>query len=468
MTAPRPDFAQLLEGSPEPYIVLDRSLRIVTANESYLQATGLRLDELVGRYLQEVFPDDADDASASTLRESMVREHSARAEAERANRLKDEFLATVSHELRTPLTSMLGWVQMLRGGQLSEEQERRALETIERNARAQAQLIDDLLDVSRILVGKLQLDVQDADVGALARAAVESVRVAADARGVRLQPTLDSSAWVRGDPARLQQIIWNLLSNAVKFTSRGGRVGVVVSRPGSSVEVTVSDSGRGIAPEFLPHVFERFRQEEGSTTRRHGGLGLGLAIVKSLTELHGGTVTVESEGEGKGSAFTVRLPLAAARHTEPYLARGASTSAETLDLAATGALRGARLLVVDDEPGARELMRALLERCGALVEVAASAAEGLALLRQVRPDLLLSDVGMPDEDGYEFIRKVRALSAEEGGRTPAVAVTAHARSEDRTRALLSGFRAHVSKPIEPAELVAVIASLLPPREEAGG
>jgi PAS domain S-box-containing protein len=464
MTAPRPDFAPLFEGSPEPYVVLDRSQRVVTANESYLRATGLRLDELVGRYLREVLPDDPEDASASTLRESMVREHSARAEAERAIRLKDEFLATVSHELRTPLTSMLGWVQMLRGGKLSEEQERRALETIERNARAQAQLIDDLLDVSRILAGKLQLDVQDADVGVLTRAAVESVRVAADARGIRLQPTLDSSAYVRGDPARLQQVIWNLLSNAVKFTSRGGRVRVVVARPGSSVEVTVSDSGRGIAPEFLPHVFERFRQEEGSTTRRHGGLGLGLAIVKSLTELHGGTVAVESEGEGKGSTFTVRLPLAAARNTEPHR----STSAETLDLAASGALLGVRLVVVDDEPGTRELMRALLERCGALVDVAASAAEGLTLLRRVRPDLLLSDVGMPGEDGYEFIRKVRALPAEEGGRTPAVAVTAHGRTEDRTRALLSGFRAHVSKPIEPAELVAVLASLMPPREEVGG
>lgn len=238
---------------------------------------------------------------------------------------------------------------------------------------------------------------------------------------------------------------------------------MVAARLGAIVEITVSDSGRGIAPEFLPHVFERFSQEEGSTTRRHGGLGLGLAIVKHLTELHGGSVIVQSEGEGLGSTFTLRLPLAA---RSPGLeGAGVSPAGETLDLAASGALRGVRLVVVDDEPDTRDLLRALLERCGAVVEVAGSAAEGLTLLRRTKPDLLLSDLGMPDEDGYELIRKVRALPAAEGGRTPAVALTVCARAEDRTRVLLSGFRAHVPKPVEPAELVAVLASLLPPREE---
>ena len=463
MNARGSDFAQLFDRSPTPYVVLDRSQRVVTANEAYLLATGRRLDELVGRHLREVLPDEHDDASAASLRESMEREHAARAAAERANRLKDEFLATVSHELRTPLTSMLGWVQMLRVGKLSEEQGRRALETIERNARAQAQLIDDLLDVSRILVGKLRLDVADASVGDVVEGAVEAVRVAADARGVRLHALLDSSAYVRGDRARLQQIVWNLLSNAVKFTPRGGAARVVAARLGAIVEITVSDSGRGIAPEFLPHVFERFSQEEGSTTRRHGGLGLGLAIVKHLTELHGGSVIVQSEGEGLGSTFTLRLPLAA---RSPGLeGAGVSPAGETLDLAASGALRGVRLVVVDDEPDTRDLLRALLERCGAVVEVAGSSAEGLTLLRRTKPDLLLSDLGMPGEDGYELIRKVRALPAAEGGRTPAVALTVCARAEDRTRVLLSGFRAHVPKPVEPAELVAVLASLLPPREE---
>jgi len=463
MTARGSDFAKLFDVSATPYVVLDRSRRVVTANEAYLQATGLGLAELVGRRLGEVFPDELDDASAASLKESMGREQAARAAAERANRLKDEFLARVSHELRTPLTSMLGWVQMLRGGKLSEEQGRRALETIERNARAQAQLIDDLLDVSCILAGRLRLDVSDANVGDVVEAAVEAVRVAAEARGVRLQSLLDSSAYVRGDRARLQQIVWNLLSNAVKFTPRGGAVKVVAERHGAIVEVTVSDSGRGIAPDHLPHVFERFGQDEGGSTRRHGRLGLGLAIVKHLTELHGGSVTVQSEGEGLGSSFTLRLPLAA---LSPGLPGAASSPAgETLDLAASGALRGVRLVVVDDEPDTREMLRTLLERCGAVVEVAGSSAEGLTLLRRTRPDLLLSDLGMPGEDGYELIRKVRALPATEGGRTPAVALTVRARAEDRTRVLLSGFRAHVPKPVEPAELVAVLASVLPPREE---
>ncbi len=386
-------------------------------------------------------------------------EQAARQEAEEASRLRDEFLATVSHELRTPLTAILGWVQMLRVGGLPPEKRDRALETVERNARAQAQLIEDLLDVSGILAGKLRLSVHPVNVQTVVEAALETVRPAAQAKDIRLQAMLTSDGMVMGDAHRLQQVVWNLLSNAVKFTPRGGRVQVIVERQESSVEILVADNGRGIVAEFQPHVFERFRQADGATTRAHGGLGLGLSIVRQLVELHGGTVSVYSEGEGHGASFTVRLPMAVAmrRETTPSPALQQSTSAQ--GVACPPELHGLHVLVVDDEPDTREMLRAMLEQCGVRVRVAGSAAEAFERFVEERPDLLLSDIGMPGEDGYALVEKVRACAARDGGDVPAVALTAYARTEDRTRALLAGFSNHVAKPVEPLELLAVIASL---------
>jgi signal transduction histidine kinase/CheY-like chemotaxis protein len=383
-------------------------------------------------------------------------ESAARRQAEEASRLKDEFLATVSHELRTPLTSMLGWVQLLRTGSLAPEKRERALETVERNARAQAQLIEDLLDMSRILAGKLRLEVAPLEVDTVVEAALEIVRPAAEARSIRLQATLASGGVVMGDASRLQQIIWNLLSNAVKFTPRGGRVQVIVEGQDSAVEITVADTGRGIAPAFLPHVFERFRQEEGGSTRQYGGLGIGLSIVRQLVEMHGGTVTAFSEGEGRGASFTVRLPLSVARRT---LDRSPTSPPPPSDLPCPPELDGLHLLLVDDEPDTRDMLRLMLEGCGAQVRLAGSVAEGLRLFEAEPPDVLVSDIGMPEENGYDLIRKIRALPPAAGGDTPAVALTAYARSEDRTRALIAGFTNHVAKPVEPLELLAVIASM---------
>ncbi len=380
----------------------------------------------------------------------LARERQARTEAERANRLKDDFLATVSHELRTPLNAMLGWVQLLRAGGLPPERRENALEIVARNAQAQAKLIDDLLDVSRILAGKLTLEVEDVDLRPIAEAAAESIRPAAEAKQIQLVCDL-VPAVVRGDPERLQQVVWNLLSNAVKFTPRGGNVRVSVAARDRSAMIVVDDDGRGIAAEFLPHVFERFRQAEGGAARTYGGLGLGLAIVKQLVELHGGTISAASEGLGRGAAFSCELPLAAVRRRP-----SPEPSSESLPTADLG---GMRLLVVDDEEDSRELLAAILAGSGAAVETAASAAEAFAAFRERRPDVLLSDIAMPNEDGYELIRRIRALPERDGGRTPAIALTAHARAEDRTRALLAGFRAHVPKPIEPTELIAVLASI---------
>jgi len=381
-------------------------------------------------------------------------ERAARAEAERANRLKDEFLATVSHELRTPLTAIIGWLQLFRTGQLTPERRERALDTVERNARALAQLVEDILDVSRIMSGKMQLEVESVRVMEPTEAAIDAVRPAADAKSIRIHATLDSNAIVMGDPGRLQQIVWNLLANAVKFTAKAGRIHVVVQRHESSVAISVKDNGAGIAPEFLPHVFERFRQAEGSSTRLYGGLGLGLAIVKHLVELHGGTITAESEGIGKGALFVVVLPVALTRQglRAAVLDEGFDCPEE---------IRGLRILVVEDDADTRELLCDILTSCGAVVDTASSAAEGLESMRRARPDILLSDIGMPVEDGYGFIRQVRALPERDGGRVPAVALTAFARTEDRTAALRAGFRAHVPKPIDVGELLAVIASLAP-------
>jgi signal transduction histidine kinase/CheY-like chemotaxis protein len=383
----------------------------------------------------------------------------ARDEAEAGNRAKDEFLAVVSHELRTPLTPILSWTRLLGGGKLDGAATRRALESIERNVKSQAQLVEDLLDVSRIIAGKVRLDLQQVELGPLIEGAVDSTRPAADAKGIRVQVLLDPRAGaVAGDPQRLQQVLWNLLSNAIKFTPKGGRVQVQLKRVNSHVEVSVSDTGQGIKPEFLPHVFDRFRQADSSSKRVHGGLGLGLAIVRHIVELHGGRARAESAGEGQGATFTVELPLSLIR-TAVTPARVHPTSEGALAFAPTTTLAAVRILVVDDEPDTLETLQHVLEACGAEVRTAVSAQEALAILAEWRPDLLVSDIGMPGEDGYELIRKVRALAPDQGGQIPALALTAYARVEDRLRVLGAGFQMHVAKPIEPAELVAVVGSL---------
>ena len=382
------------------------------------------------------------------------------AEAEEANRTKDQFLATMSHELRTPMTAILGWSQLLRNNTLSEKDFPRALEIVERNANAQAKLIDDLLDVSRIITGKLRLDVRVVDLASVIEAAVDSLRPTAEAKAIRLQVVVDPLAGpVSGDSDRLQQVVWNLLSNAIKFTPKGGRVQVRLERVNSHVEITVSDSGKGISAEFLPHVFERFRQADGRTTRVHGGMGLGLSIVRQLVELHGGVVVVESAGEGQGATFTVQLPLMVTRREVDRSERRHPTAGGGVLFDCPPSLAGLRVLAVDDEPDTRELLRAVLEQCGSEVATAGSAAEALEMFARTKPDVLISDIGMPEEDGYQLIGKVRALEANLGERIPAIALTAYARVEDRVRALTAGFQVHVPKPIEPAELVAVVASL---------
>ncbi|HKX32444.1 MAG TPA: GAF domain-containing protein [Blastocatellia bacterium] len=389
----------------------------------------------------------------------------ARKEAEEANRMKDEFLATVSHELRTPLNAILGWSRMLRGGRLNEQSITHAVETIERNARAQAQIIEDILDVSRIITGKVRLDVNRVEIGSTIEAAVDSLRPAAEARGVRLQTVLDGGPnLVLGDSSRLQQVIWNLLSNAIKFTPKEGRVQVVLERINSHIEIKVVDTGQGISPEFLPFVFERFRQADSSTAREYSGLGLGLAIVRHLVELHGGSVSADSGGLGCGATFTVKLPLAALRESgrppEQSSLRLHSQAPESgTPMEFRSELAGLRVLTVDDEPDVRDLLTVILQQYGAEVRAAGSTAEALEVLQEWRPDVMVSDIGMPVRDGYDLIQEVRRLSSEAGGDTPAIALTAYARSEDRLKALRSGFQTHVAKPIEPAELAAIIASI---------
>ena len=387
-------------------------------------------------------------------------ERQAREEAERAGRMKDEFLATLSHELRTPLNAILGWSYILSSGQRSESQLKDGLNTIERNARAQTRIIEDLLDMSSIISGKVRLDVRRVDLSQVLQNALATVRPAAEAKGTVLQVILDPLAGsVSGDPDRLQQVFWNLLSNAVKFTPQGGLVQLNLERVNSHLQVCVSDSGEGISPQFLPYVFDRFRQSDASTTRQHGGLGLGLAIAKQLIELHGGTVLARSAGIGQGATFIVSLPLIAAHERETPSRRRPAANNLPDEAIPCAAIAGLKVLVVDDEPDARALIRALLEEYEAQVVVAGTAAEGLDLLRARRPDVLVSDIGMPGEDGYELIRQVRRLGHHDGGATPAVALTAYARSEDRMKAVMAGFQHHVSKPVDPNELITMIASL---------
>jgi signal transduction histidine kinase/CheY-like chemotaxis protein len=385
------------------------------------------------------------------------------AEAEAANRTKDEFLATMSHELRTPMTAILGWAQLLRSRTLDKADFERALEIVERNAQAQNKLIDDLLDISRIITGKLRLDVRAVDLAGIVGAVVDALRPTAEAKAIRLQALLDPQAGpISGDTDRLQQVIWNLLSNAIKFTPKGGRVVVSLERINSHVEVVVSDSGKGISAEFLPHVFDRFRQADGTSTRRHGGLGLGLSIVRQLVELHGGTVVVESNGDGQGATFIVQLPQMVTRQQPDAAAaprRHPTAGGNHPSFDCPPSLKGLRVLIVDDEPDTRHLLRTVLESCGSEVAMAGSAAEALAAYAQLKPDVLISDIGMPEEDGYELIGKLRAAEAGLGVRIPAIALTAYARVEDRVRALNAGFQVHIPKPIEPVELLAVVASL---------
>ena len=382
----------------------------------------------------------------------------ARQVADDANRLKDEFLATVSHELRTPLNAMLGWTRMVRTGRLADEQRERALETIERNAVTQAQLIDDLLDVARIISGKLRLDVQSVEVPHLVENAVDALRIASDARKIEVVTALDPAAGqVVGDPHRLGQVLWNLLSNAIKFTDRGGRIHIVAERIDSSLRISVRDTGKGIALEFLPYVFERFKQQDGGTTRAHGGLGLGLAISRHIVELHGGTIAVHSKGEGHGSTFVVDLPLSPVRREARATSSRLASSVGSETLASRPELIGLKVLVVDDEQDARDLVRAILEQCGLIVMTAASVAEAMATIEADPPDLILSDIGMPGEDGYELMRRVRAEPRSRA--IPAAALTAYARAEDRRKALDAGFMMHLSKPVEAGELVAVMANL---------
>jgi hypothetical protein len=388
-------------------------------------------------------------------------ERFARAEAERTSRIKDEFLATLSHELRTPLSAILGWTQILATGSKNQADIIDGLKTIERNARAQTQIIDDLLDMSRIISGKVRLDVQRIDLASIVQAAVETTTHAANAKGVRIHAVLDpSSGLVSGDPNRLQQVFWNLLTNAIKFTPKGGSVQVLLERVNSHLEVSVTDTGEGIAPEFLPHVFDRFRQADASTTRRHGGLGLGLSIVKQLVELHGGSIRVQSNGVGQGSTFIITLPITVL-HGEPEpLAerrhpRAASSLASMSD--ACTKIEGIRVLVVDDEPDARSLVKRLLEDCQAIVTTAATTVEAQTLLQSGKFDVLVSDIGMPGDDGYALIRRIRSLDHSKGGNIPAIALTAYGRAEDRVKAVNAGFQMHLTKPIEPVELITMIA-----------
>jgi PAS domain S-box-containing protein len=390
-------------------------------------------------------------------------ERAARKTAEQASRLKDEFLATLSHELRTPLNAILGWSQILRRRKRDDKELNEGLSVIERNSRAQAQLIEDLLDMSRIISGKIRIDVQQIDLAEVISAAIEAVRPAAEAKEIHLDKALDPNiGLIRGDPARLQQVIWNLLSNAIKFTPGNGNVQVTLKRVNNHVEITVSDTGIGIKLEFLPYVFERFRQADATTTRQHGGLGLGMAIVKNLVELHGGKVRAKSPGEGRGATFTIELPLTVVfpneekRVREHQLPERGSVPEAFCE---SDTLQGVSVLVVDDDEDARDLVCRLLEECKAKVFSAGSAAEAVELLKRERPAVIVSDIGMPDEDGYDLIRKVRLLPETEGGSTPAAALTAFARSEDRTRALRAGYQSHVAKPVEPNELIAVVASL---------
>jgi PAS domain S-box-containing protein len=415
----------------------------------------------------KLMKDITDKRRIEAEREQLLQsERAARSEAERSGRMKDEFLATLSHELRTPLSAILGWSQVLGQVNGANSEIREGLKVIERNARSQAQIIEDLLDMSAIVSGKVRLEIKTVDLASVLEASINAVRPAAVARGVELRTAIERRGTsVSGDANRLQQVFWNLLTNAVKFTPKGGRVSATLAQTNSHFEVVVADSGEGIDGAFLPHVFERFRQADASASRRHGGLGLGLSIAKQLVELHGGSVNAASDGPGKGSTFTVVLPVMASRESAADAnesdAELPTRTAAHEDEAPTPYvdLGGVKVLVVDDEPDGRSLIERLLRDCDATVTTAASAREAMERVVREKPDVLLSDIGMPAEDGYALIRRVRALGGDKG-RIPAIAVTAYARADDRTKALHAGYQMHLAKPVEPAKLVAMVASLV--------
>jgi PAS domain S-box-containing protein len=431
------DKARLFQG-------LQRELDARTAAEEALRISEGRLKQVVME------------------REQLLQsERYARSEAERLSHMKDEFLATLSHELRTPLNAIQGWATLLRQREVTAEDRVRGLEAIERNVRAQAQIVSDLLDMSRIISGKIHLEVQPISLHEIIHNAIDAVRASADAKKLRIHTLLDSSVgFVRGDPSRLQQILWNLLTNAVKFTPAGGRIQVVLERVNSHVEVVVEDTGIGITADFLPFVFERFRQADAAMTRRHGGLGIGLSIVKTLVELHGGSVRVKSAGANQGTTFVIALPVSHVSEEEVERSQRLPVLADPLEAIELPGLDGASVLIVDDEPDGRQLMVRILEGRSARVTGVASGAEALELLKRQHFDILVSDIGMPGLDGYELMRRARSLDSSRPGPIPAIAVTAYARAEDRQRSLLAGYQMHLAKPIEARELVAGIASLL--------
>ena len=443
-------YGGLFFGHPEKGVFNERDVRIVEglAAQSAIAMDNARLFDAAQRARAEA-------EQAAEEKERLYRQ------AEESSRLKDEFLATISHELRTPLNAILGWTRMLRLEKLNSAETTKAMETIERNARAQAQLIEDLLDVSSIITGKLRMDVRPANPTSFIEAAIEAVTPAAEAKGVILQKVMDTGAVaLPGDPVRLQQVVWNLLSNAIKFTPRGGRVQVRLERVNSHVQIVISDTGQGIPPDFLPFVFDRFRQADQRTSRQHGGMGLGLAIVRHLVEMHGGSVEADSRGEGQGSTFTVRLPVTPVYQVDESQGNVHPGARDLLpEVEGSDRLDGLKVLIVDDEKDTRELLTASLEQCGAQVFSVSSGAEALKALDEFKPALMISDIGMPEQDGYDLMRAIRALPAEHGGAIPAIALTAYARVEDRLRALRSGYQMHVPKPVELAELVAVVASL---------
>lgn len=441
----------LATGAPRTLEYEDRGMHFRSRVVPELDEQGLV------RSLLGITEDVSDARRAEAERRVLLgKERSARREAERANRLKDEFVATLSHELRTPLNAILGWAQLLREDQTPASLAQ-GLEVIERNARLQAQMVSDLLDMSRILSGKVRLELSTVDLATLVAEAVESIRPAAEEKHLHLSLRLRARAPVRCDPGRLHQVLWNLLSNSVKFTEAGGAIDVELAREGSLARVGVRDTGEGIAPEFLPHLFERFRQADGSTTRRHGGLGLGLSIARQIVDLHGGEVSAHSDGAGRGSTFVVALPVAVLSDADPCVVDEGREDAGEVALE-QAQLAGLRVLVVDDQPDARELCRRLLAHCGAEVATAASAAEARAKLAQRRPDVLVSDLGMPGEDGYDLIRSLRTAERP-ADRLPALALSALVRREDRDRALTAGFDAYVEKPLDPASLVRRVAEL---------
>jgi PAS domain S-box-containing protein len=458
-----PDERERLEGaiqrslSPASggnYDVEYRTIGIQDGIERWIAAKGQVYFDSAGkpqRFIGTVL-DITEQKQAEARREQLLeQEQAAREAAERANRIKDEFLAILSHELRTPLNPILGWSRLLQTRKFNETKTAEALATIERNARLQIELIDDLLDIAKILRGKLNLKITSVHLSSAIAAAIETIEMAATAKSISLHQELPNIGQISGDAARFQQIVCNLLSNAIKFTPPGGRVDIRLARVGDRAEITVRDTGKGIRPDFLPHIFESFRQEDASIERKYGGLGLGLAIVRQLVEAHGGTITADSPGEGLGAIFTVRLPLL---NVAPQMKQTEELPCQEPDLA------GIRVLTVDDEPDARELLTVLLTQYGATVKSVASAAEVLATFQSFQPDVLVIDIGMPEVDGYTLIQQIRALPPEKGGQIPAIALTAYAREEDRQRALNSGYQRHVTKPLETDRLVRAVVALV--------